>query len=39
VIDDCPDGDTYFPPVDWSQWHEVRREDRDGFAFVDYVRR
>jgi len=34
-----PDGDTYFPEVDWSQWQEVSREQRDGFAFVDHVRR
>ncbi len=34
-----PDGDTYFPKVDWSQWREASREQRDGFAFVDYVRR
>ena len=34
-----PDGDTYFPEVDWSQWREASREQRDGFAFVDYVRR
>lgn len=34
-----PDGDTYFPPVDWSQWREMSREDRDGFVFVDFVRR
>lgn len=34
-----PDGDTYFPDVDWSQWREASREERNGFAFVDYVRR
>ena len=39
LVDDCPDGDTYFPDVDWSQWREVRREPHDGFAFVDYERR
>jgi len=33
-----PDGDTYFPEVDWSQWREVAREQRDGFAFVEHVR-
>jgi dihydrofolate reductase len=21
-----PDGDAYFPPIDWSAWHEVGRE-------------
>lgn len=38
LVDDCPDGDTYFPDVDWTQWREVRREPGDGFAFVDYER-
>lgn len=33
-----PEGDTYFPEVDWSQWREVAREQRDGFAFVEHVR-
>jgi dihydrofolate reductase len=40
-----PDGDVYFPPIDWSQWREVKREahqpqkgDDAAFAFVDYVR-
>lgn len=33
-----PDGDTVFPPVDWSLWSETRREARDGFAFVTYDR-
>ncbi len=39
LVDDCLDGDTYFPDVDWSRWREVRREPHDGFAFVDYERR
>ena len=38
-VDQDPEGDTYFPPVDWSQWQEVRREARPGLAFVDYERR
>lgn len=25
-------GDTYFPPVDWSQWREVARESHAGDA-------
>lgn len=37
-LDAAPEGDTYFPEVDWSQWVEVAREPRDGFAFVDYER-
>lgn len=41
-----PDGDVYFPPIDWSQWQEIRREDHlpqkgdeAAFSFVDFVRR
>jgi dihydrofolate reductase len=33
-----PDGDTFFPEVDWSRWREVGREPGDGFSFVSYVR-
>jgi len=41
-----PPGDAFFPPIDWSKWEEVSREqhapqtgDDAAFAFVDYVRR
>jgi dihydrofolate reductase len=45
-----PPGDTFFPPIDWSQWQEVWREahragkgdeagDEAAFTFVDFVRR
>jgi dihydrofolate reductase len=37
-IDLSPQGDTWFPPVDWSQWQEISREDHPGFAFVTYER-
>ena len=33
-----PEGDTWFPPVDWSQWREVSRKAHPGFAFVTYDR-
>jgi dihydrofolate reductase len=33
-----PEGDTLFPPVDWSFWKETQRELHDGFAFVTYDR-
>jgi len=40
-----PNGDVYFPAIDWSRWREVRREDHApqkgddaGFSFVDFVR-
>lgn len=31
-------GDAFFPGVDWSQWEEIGRKDRDDFSFVTYVR-
>jgi len=37
-VDDSPAGDTWFPPVDWSQWREVSRETHSGFSFVTYDR-
>lgn len=33
-----PEGDTFFPTVDWSQWREVSRQKHPGFAFVSYDR-
>ncbi|WP_049925444.1 dihydrofolate reductase [Halopiger goleimassiliensis] len=33
-----PDGDAHFPDWDRESWREVDRDDRDGFAFVEYVR-
>jgi dihydrofolate reductase len=38
-VDASPDGDTWFPTVDWSQWEETSREPHQGFAFVTYERR
>lgn len=37
-IDAAPAGDTYFPPVHWPHWREVRRQVGDGFAFVRWER-
>lgn len=37
-VDAEPEGDTLFPVVDWSQWREVSRDARPGFAFVTYDR-
>jgi dihydrofolate reductase len=34
-----PEGDTFFPAVDWSEWTEVAREHNDGFDFVTYERK
>lgn len=38
-VDAEPDGDAFFPPVDWSQWVEVQREDHEGWALSSYERR
>jgi dihydrofolate reductase len=35
----APEGDTKFPDVDWAQWRETGREEGEGFAVVEYVRR
>jgi dihydrofolate reductase len=37
-VDAEPDGDTWFPVVDWSQWREVTRQTHPGFDFVSYDR-
>ncbi|SNZ04703.1 dihydrofolate reductase [Natronoarchaeum philippinense] len=31
------DGDTYFPDWDRRLWTELARDERDGFAFVEYA--
>ncbi|NGM71509.1 dihydrofolate reductase [Natronolimnobius sp. AArcel1] len=33
-----PDGDTQFPDWNRKTWNELERDERDGFAFVEYVR-
>lgn len=37
-VDLEPEGDTWFPEIDWSEWVEVFRDDRPGFSFVTYER-
>ncbi|WP_226006334.1 dihydrofolate reductase [Natrinema salinisoli] len=37
-IHEEPDGDTSFPNWDREEWRELERDDRDGFAFVEYER-
>ncbi|WP_436343492.1 dihydrofolate reductase [Natronorubrum sp. FCH18a] len=37
-IADDPDGDTRFPDWDREAFDEVSRDDRDGFAFLEYSR-
>lgn len=38
-VDQSPTGDVRFPEIDAQVWGEVSREDRPGFAWVDYARR
>lgn len=33
------EGTVFFPPVEPTEWQEVERDPRDGFAFVRYQRR
>jgi dihydrofolate reductase len=33
------DGDTWFPPLDWSAWQETERTAYAGFTLVEYRRR
>lgn len=37
-VDAEPEGDTWFPAVDWSRWQETSRERHRGFSFVTYDR-
>lgn len=34
-----PDGDVTFPAFDENDWRETERDVRDGYAFVEYIRR
>lgn len=33
-----PEGDAWFPDLDWSQWTETSRATFDGYDIADYVR-
>lgn len=35
-VDQDVDGDTFFPPIDESEWTETQRWERDGFTFLTY---
>ncbi|GAA0676893.1 dihydrofolate reductase [Natronoarchaeum mannanilyticum] len=37
-VHDRYDGDTYFPDWDREIWAELARDEREGFAFVEYAR-
>lgn len=38
-VHQSPSGDAYYPHFDPDQWHETRRENHEGYAFVQYHRR
>lgn len=35
-IDEEYEGDTFFPEFDEEKWREVKRDEREGFDFVEY---
>jgi len=37
-VHQSPDGDAWFPAVDWSRWHETAREAFDGYDIATYDR-
>ncbi len=38
-VHQSPEGDTYFPELDPSEWRETLREEREGYTFIDYERK
>jgi len=36
-VEQAPEGDTWFPAVDWSRWREVSRQSYDGFDIATYA--
>jgi dihydrofolate reductase len=38
-IDQEPDGDVFFPPINPTLWKETWREDLNGFSFVTYEKK
>lgn len=38
-VDQEPEGDVHFPPIDPATWSETSRVQREGFAWVTYDRR
>lgn len=37
LVDAAPEGDTFFPAVDWSRYDEIEREPHDGAPAYTYV--
>lgn len=38
LVDQSPQGDTFFPEIDPHKWKIANHESRDGFQFIDYTR-
>lgn len=36
IVEAAPEGDTFFPAVDWNRYVEVEREAHDGYTCVTY---
>ncbi len=37
-VEQSPEGDTFFPEIDSSEWRECARDQREGYSFIDYTR-
>ncbi len=37
-VEASPEGDTFFPDVDWAQWQETSREAHAGWSLAAYTR-
>ena len=37
-VDAEPEGDAWFPAVDWAAWREVARDEHEGWSGVSYAR-
>ena len=38
-VHDSPQGDTFFPAIDWAAWSLTRTQSHDGFTFHTYTRK
>jgi len=38
-VHQSPDGDTFFPEIDFSEWNLVAEEKHDGYTFQTFVRK
>ncbi|MDY4409979.1 MAG: dihydrofolate reductase [Prevotella sp.] len=38
LVEQSPEGDAFFPPIDRLQWRETKKEKHHGFSFVELVR-